>query len=275
MGQPIRYADAVRLLGGKGKVIVALDKIMGGLLLGTATAGFGDVLGLIDAKAEAVRLLHELIDPLRDKLAGLNRHSRTECLQAAYATIVMAAFFEALDDVDLPLSLKQLKLTRAEALEISDTEGLKDLQERSEMVFNTLLNARVMTPEIHRPYEDSAASRIKELAHDEQIRPVRHRLISCALELVARDHTTIDLLLELFTEETPASTRVEVLVTLIELDLDPLEVQPMLEKLKVSSYLLAAVKADDVRLFRRARRILELEGSRYGLLWALDDPAFS
>ncbi|MEV4176767.1 hypothetical protein [Nonomuraea sp. NPDC049709] len=122
---------------------------------------------------------------------------------------------------------------------------------------------------------DSAASRIKELAHDEQIRPVRHRLISCALDLVARDHTTIDLLLELFTEETPASIRVEVLVTLIELDLDPLEVQPMLEKLKVSSYLLAAVKADDVRLFRRARRILELEGSRYGLLWALDDPAVS
>ncbi|MEV4176765.1 hypothetical protein [Nonomuraea sp. NPDC049709] len=158
MGQPIRYADAVRLLGGKGKVIVALDKIMGGLLLGTATAGFGDVLGLIDAKAEAVRLLHELIGPLRDKLAGLNRHSRTECLQAAYATIVMAAFFEALDDVDLPLSLKQLKLTRAEALEISDTEGLKDLQERSEMVFNTLLNARVMTPEIHRPYEDTLSA---------------------------------------------------------------------------------------------------------------------
>jgi hypothetical protein len=50
------YADAVRLLGGKdNRIVTALDKITGGILLGAAV-GVPALLGWFEARAEFARL---------------------------------------------------------------------------------------------------------------------------------------------------------------------------------------------------------------------------
>ena len=56
MAKTLSYTDAARLLGGQDSpVVVALDRITGGLLLGAVPA-LPAVLGLFDAKMEFVRL---------------------------------------------------------------------------------------------------------------------------------------------------------------------------------------------------------------------------
>ncbi|MEV2265384.1 NACHT domain-containing protein [Nonomuraea africana] len=151
MARPVTYAEAVRLLGGDSRIIKAFDKILGGTLLGAAAVGVPEVLGLIDAKMEAVRLCHELVNGLREKLKGLDRYSRTERLEAAHATIVLAAYFQALEDIDAPLT-KQLKLSNLEARNIAETA------KRSKQVFETLINRPVVAREIHRSHEDTLSA---------------------------------------------------------------------------------------------------------------------
>jgi len=46
------YADAVTLLGGHGRVVAALDRLTGGLLLAASAAGSGFALSLFDAKLD-------------------------------------------------------------------------------------------------------------------------------------------------------------------------------------------------------------------------------
>ncbi|MBE1591785.1 NACHT domain-containing protein [Nonomuraea angiospora] len=149
MSKSITYADALRILGGESATIKALDKIVGGALLGAAAAGFSVALGLIDAKAEAVRLCHELVSNLRGKLSGLGRYTRTQRLEAAHAIIVLAAFLEAIDQVDLPFTAKQLDLSRREIVEIGNRSKSKD------KVRDNILNAEVLVPEMHRSYEEN------------------------------------------------------------------------------------------------------------------------
>ncbi|WP_214106331.1 NACHT domain-containing protein [Acrocarpospora catenulata] len=132
MAKPLTYADAVRILGGETKSLRALDVALGGTLIGTAavgglpaTAAAGALaLSLFDAKAEGIRLGHRLVGALRDKITGVSRHTRSERLQAAHAVIVVTAFFEALDDIDLPFGLKDLQLDRIEQCFIFQWEDL-------------------------------------------------------------------------------------------------------------------------------------------------------
>ncbi|GIH24341.1 hypothetical protein Aph01nite_26510 [Acrocarpospora phusangensis] len=90
--------------------------MLGGVLLGAAVVpGVREVaLSLFDAKAEAMRLGHELIGSLREKVTGVSRQTRTERLHAAHAIIITTAFFEAFDDLELPFSLSDLRLTYAD-----------------------------------------------------------------------------------------------------------------------------------------------------------------
>ncbi|MDQ2627723.1 MAG: hypothetical protein M3Y90_12085, partial [Actinomycetota bacterium] len=81
MSRSLSYLDAVKLLGGKdSKVVTAIEKIVGGALLAGAPA-VGALLAWFDAKAEFVRLSHELIRGLSEKRSGLSRYSRTERLE--------------------------------------------------------------------------------------------------------------------------------------------------------------------------------------------------
>lgn len=102
----VSYRDVAILLGGKeNKLIAALDKVTSGLLLG-GVFKFEDLLSWFDAKTDFVRLSHELLGSLSENRRSLRRFSRTQRIEAAHTVIVMTAFFEALGEFDLPLTLK-------------------------------------------------------------------------------------------------------------------------------------------------------------------------
>jgi hypothetical protein len=95
------YADAVKLLGGgDSRVVAAIDRLAGGLLLAAAAGGSGLALGLFEAKGELTRLSMELVNHLSERLRGLSRFSRTERLAAAQAVLVLVAYFEGLEEFE-------------------------------------------------------------------------------------------------------------------------------------------------------------------------------
>ncbi|MEU4640294.1 hypothetical protein [Micromonospora sp. NPDC023814] len=116
MPDALSYADAVRLLGGeRSRLVDWFDKLTGGALL-AAAAPVPALLGIFDAKAEFVRLGHELVRGVSEKRSGLSRYARTQRLEAAHAVITVTAFFEALSDVDLPMDVGRAQITKAEQL---------------------------------------------------------------------------------------------------------------------------------------------------------------
>ncbi|GAA4945989.1 NACHT domain-containing protein [Actinoplanes utahensis] len=119
MARSLSYADAARLLGGQNsKIITALEKIAGVLMLGTAPVADA-VLSWFDAKADFVRLSNELVRNLAEHRSGLSRYGRTERLEAAHTVIVVTAFFEALTEMQLPVELAEMELTKAEQLAVA------------------------------------------------------------------------------------------------------------------------------------------------------------
>lgn len=113
MPRMLSYADAVRLLGGNdNRVVRALDRLTGGLLLAATGGGASFVLSLFDAKGELARLSDELVSGLGDRLSGLGRFDRTERLDAAYKVIVIGAYFDAVATASLPFGARDLRLDR-------------------------------------------------------------------------------------------------------------------------------------------------------------------
>ncbi|GLH95615.1 NACHT domain-containing protein [Phytohabitans aurantiacus] len=114
MAKTLSYTDAARLLGGQNSsVVTALDQITGGLML-AAVPAFPAVLGWFDAKAEFVRLGHELVRAFTERHAGLSRYGRTQRIEAALSVLVVTAYFEELAATDLPFRFADLELTRRE-----------------------------------------------------------------------------------------------------------------------------------------------------------------
>ncbi|WBB75185.1 hypothetical protein O7602_06575 [Micromonospora sp. WMMD1128] len=119
MPDTLSYADAIRLLGGeKSKVVDWFDKLTGGVLL-AASVPVPALLGIFDAKAEFVRLGHELVRAASEKRSGLSRYGRTQRLEAAHAVIAVTAFFEALNEIDLPFVVGKVGITAAEQLTLA------------------------------------------------------------------------------------------------------------------------------------------------------------
>jgi hypothetical protein len=116
----LSYGDAVRLLGGKdSRIVTALDKITGGVLLGAAI-GVPALLGWFEARAEFARLCQDLVKGFAEHRSGLSRYSRTQQLQAAHGVLVVTAYFEALAEADLPFRFGALELTKAEQVSVAD-----------------------------------------------------------------------------------------------------------------------------------------------------------
>ncbi|MEJ3745328.1 hypothetical protein WEI85_48305 [Actinomycetes bacterium KLBMP 9797] len=113
MSKRLRYADAVRLLGGESKSVAVLDGLATGVIAAAAVP-VPAVLGLLDAKNELVKLGHKLIGGLAERRSGLSRHGRTERLAAAHEVIAVTAYFEALGEAELPVPFGELELTRDE-----------------------------------------------------------------------------------------------------------------------------------------------------------------
>ncbi|MCX4470862.1 hypothetical protein OOK41_11180 [Micromonospora sp. NBC_01655] len=119
MPDVLSYADAVRLLGGeKSRLVDWFDRLTGGVLL-AASVSTPALLGIFDAKAEFVRLGHDLVRSVVEQRSGLSRYGRTRRLEAAHAVIAVTAFFEALQECDLPLSLAELGVSKAEQLTLA------------------------------------------------------------------------------------------------------------------------------------------------------------
>ena len=152
MSKRLSYGEAVRLLGGQdSKIVSALDKLAGGVLLGGAAAGVPGMLTLFGAKGEAVRLGHELVRKLSERRGGLSRYSRTQRLEAAHAVLVVTAYFEALHETELPVWFTDLDLSKAER--VAMTDGNSQLGRDTARLIDVFLSTRVGLPEPQLPYE--------------------------------------------------------------------------------------------------------------------------
>ncbi|UQU66375.1 hypothetical protein COUCH_08925 [Couchioplanes caeruleus] len=122
MAQGLRYADAVKLLGGAGPVLRTMDDLLGGALA-VATGGGSEVaLSLFDAKAEVIRLGHVVAGKIQDSVRVLGRYDRSSRLQAAHGVLVVSSFFEALDATVRASAVEPPELTRADQIMLaSDT----------------------------------------------------------------------------------------------------------------------------------------------------------
>ena len=143
MRRGLGYRDAVRLLGGDPPLLTALDRASGAAL-SIATGGLSDtVLGVFNAQGRILRLGRGLAAGLRDRLTGAGRVARSQRLEAAHAVIVVAAYFEALGEADLPFRVDDLNLTAEDQLRLSGDDGAaRDL-------LDTLLDAALPCPAPH------------------------------------------------------------------------------------------------------------------------------
>ncbi|MFB9630293.1 NACHT and WD40 repeat domain-containing protein [Nonomuraea helvata] len=116
MAKEYRYADAVRLLGGADPAVATID-----LWLSVGTLGLWD---MIDAKQQFVQVGNALLGRWREWRAGREWHSRTERIEAAHTILVITAFFEALDAIDLPFSAQDLRMSKEEQTELARRSGL-------------------------------------------------------------------------------------------------------------------------------------------------------
>jgi hypothetical protein len=149
----LNYSDAVRLLGGQdSKIVSALDKFAGGVLLSGAAIGLPGMLTLLGVKSEVVRLSQELVRKLSERRGGLSRYSRTQRLEAAHAVLVVTAYLDALEKAELPDWFADLALTKAERTAMAD-EGSQLARDATHLI-NVLFSTPVGLPGLHLPYED-------------------------------------------------------------------------------------------------------------------------
>ncbi|HEY0636658.1 MAG TPA: hypothetical protein VGD67_03360 [Pseudonocardiaceae bacterium] len=97
--------------------MTALDRLLGGALL-VASPVLPGALALFDAKAELVRLSHELVAAV-PRGGRRRRQDRTRQLEAAHAVLTVVAFFEAVAEARLPFPATALELRRAEQDELA------------------------------------------------------------------------------------------------------------------------------------------------------------
>jgi hypothetical protein len=148
----LSYADAVRLMGGReSRIVAALDRLAGGVLLAASASGSGLALNLFSAKSELAQLSSELVRGLGQRLRGLDRFSRTERLAAAHSVVALTAYFEALASADLPFDARKLELTKSEQVALA--QGGVAGSDRLRALAAGLLQADVPMPAPQRPYE--------------------------------------------------------------------------------------------------------------------------
>ncbi|MFC7273137.1 NACHT domain-containing protein [Paractinoplanes rhizophilus] len=161
MARTISYADAVRILGGgpESAVYQRVNTMTGGLLAGAAVAA-PQLLALLDLRTELARVSGELVTTAARAMVGSGRRDRTDRLAAAHTVIVIAAYFDAIAEVDLswtvPLPKPGLSvggaLTRQDQLRLAGqgADGARDLT-------SAALRAGVPLPEPHVPNEQYLA----------------------------------------------------------------------------------------------------------------------
>lgn len=116
MAKDYSYADAIRLLGGEDPTVKNIN-----LLLGIGTLG---LWGVIDAQQQFVQVGSDLLGRWREWRSDHKWRSRTERIEAAHTILVITAFFEAMDSIDLPFTAKDLEMSREEQEALARRSGL-------------------------------------------------------------------------------------------------------------------------------------------------------
>ena len=111
----------------------------------------GPPVSLLEMKNEVVRYGHEIVRRVSEWRTGLARFDRSQRLAAAHAVLVVASYFEALDEADLPVPVDRLALSRDEQAALATTgkgvpRGYVDMIE-------LFLREPLPMPEPHRSYE--------------------------------------------------------------------------------------------------------------------------
>jgi len=151
MPGPLRYADAVRLLGGNGPVFDALDRVVGGALTAAVGPAPELVLSLFGVDAQLAQLSRSLVSGATERIQGLGRFERTERLAAAHAVIVVAAYGDAMSRVRLPFDVQELATTRTDSVRLATGDAPES--RRLTAIVDHLLRSHLPLPSPHEPYE--------------------------------------------------------------------------------------------------------------------------
>lgn len=139
--------DALLLLGhGDSPTIARLGRAAGLAAAGVNVATAG-TLAFFELRDELVEIGNTTVRQLRERLAGVSRMTQTERITAAHSVLVIAAFYEALDE--LPLDMRSAELTREEQLAIATGSALGAHDE----LFAALVDTKVPTPTPDVPFE--------------------------------------------------------------------------------------------------------------------------
>ncbi|MFJ5304923.1 NACHT domain-containing protein [Streptomyces sp. NPDC088350] len=120
----LTFSDALVLLGAEPPRLAALDRVLGGAL-NLATGGLsGTVVGMADARGRVLGLGRDAVQGIGARLGRAHgRAERTDVLRAAHTVIVVVAFFEAMQQLDLPFDLDEVELTRGEQLALAQADS--------------------------------------------------------------------------------------------------------------------------------------------------------
>ncbi|MFJ4584718.1 NACHT domain-containing protein [Streptomyces echinatus] len=147
----LSFSDALTLLGSDPPAVAALDRALGGALnLATGGAGEG-LVRIADARGSVLTLGRGVVRGIGRRLGRADsRAERTELLHAAHTVIVVLAWFQALDEQQLPIGLEELELSRRDQLALA---GATHAAERGAAFARSLAAADAPSPAPHRPFE--------------------------------------------------------------------------------------------------------------------------
>lgn len=147
----LSFSDALVLLGGDPPAVAALDRALGGAL-NLATGGVGDgLLRIADARGSVLGLGRDAVRGVGQRLGRADgRARRTELLHAAHTVIVVLAWFQALEELRLPVHVDDLELTRREQLALA---GAPRPEGSGAAFVRSLAATDLPHPAPHRPFE--------------------------------------------------------------------------------------------------------------------------
>ncbi|WP_372344495.1 NACHT domain-containing NTPase [Streptomyces sp. KL116D] len=120
----LSFADALALLGVDSARVTALDRALGGALNLATGGASGAVLGMVSERGRIVGVGRDAVRGVGARLGrATSRAERTDVLRAAHAVIVIVAWFEALEETALPISLGELDLVRGEQVALAGGSG--------------------------------------------------------------------------------------------------------------------------------------------------------
>jgi hypothetical protein len=163
---------ALKILGHyEPKWIEKLNNVLGGVALGAGAAGglaavgpavlaplamFGAVWGWIGNKDIAIGLLKQAVGAVSGKLDGTAGFERRQLIGAAHTTIVVAAFFEVLEEEVGAKTFGRLRITDSEKAALVTRQ--KDTTSRT--IYELLYKCEIPAPSAVRGFEDN----IRELS---------------------------------------------------------------------------------------------------------------